>query len=952
MLVSQLLRNEISILSSNPTQYTPEPGDEPLPLELEVRIDAISARFSTSLRGSNPVSIEECLTEAEPGWRVRLLQELLIEELEYRSEKCHQLRLKDYVARFPNFVAQVEFAFRSIPTFIADRYQEVATVGIGGMGEVLIATDYELNRKVAVKKMRSHAAADAGARARFLREAHVTSKLEHPGIVPVYSLGNSVDGRPYYAMRYIHGRSLQDVIESCEAKRREPSFLRSHEFRSLLNHFVNVCQTVCYAHSQRIVHRDIKPANIMVGSYGETLLVDWGLSKVLSQAAVDDRPGGNPSTNSIEGWVPMDDPMSANNPLSLDGHVIGTPAYMSPEQRQGIQEDVGFPSDIYSLGATLYCILTGHPPVDLKLPTGEINSPPALSFPDGIPRALQAICAKSMAQPMDARYPSPLEIANDVQAWLLDQPVSVWNDSLSVRLRRWMVLHPKTMASIAAATVVGLMAISGLAYLSERHARAVQRDAQTIQEKSMALQEKSRALEEEKQGLEFVLHVLEESGLNKDSQGQSETLRGFLERAEQALTENQTLGNSQRAGVLFRLGATWWGLSDYEAARRQWRQMCELDAQNENVSDIDRIQARGTLALAEMQCGDLPKAIELATAALQDMQKIEAEDSPETLHLMHVLAGIHVKAGNLPEGIALNRKVLELRQKESSQPTLPIVMSQANLGRSIHDSGNFEEAIKFYEASLLGRRFLESKGQFPKGSFFGEFNLGVAHFDRGDVKSALPHLRNALGDFESFLAPNHPDVLSCRMALARCNLELGDRAAIDEMERILALSEQRTSKLSWPTCQIRSTLIISALEHGNRERAQELAEEAMKLAPSVDAPMIAASMSLAPTIVAIQCDDVTRASSFSKLCLDRFSRLNSNSWQKGLAQSLYGQALLKSNDTDRAIAYLEEGHAEMLRHKAEIFFGDRKRLEEATKALTTCRELMAVPTGSGSVLAK
>ena len=240
-------------------------------------------------------------------------------------------------------------------TSLGVRFRILRPHAQGGLGEVFVAEDGEVRREVALKQIQDQYADDPGSRGRFLQEAEITGGLEHPGIVPVYGLGTYADGRPFYAMRFIRGDSLQAALKRFHepaAGRRtrspapRPQRADARILRQLLGRFIDVCQAIAYAHSRGVLHRDLKPGNIMLGKYGETLVVDWGLAKPLG---VDEllRLRWNPMACS-RGAI-----THGSAPTAM-GSAMGTPAYMSPEQAAGRIDLLGPASDVFSLGATLY----------------------------------------------------------------------------------------------------------------------------------------------------------------------------------------------------------------------------------------------------------------------------------------------------------------------------------------------------------------------------------------------------------------------------------------------------------------------------------------------------------------------------------------------------------------------------------------------------------------------
>jgi serine/threonine protein kinase/tetratricopeptide (TPR) repeat protein len=342
------------------------------------------------------------------------------------------------------------------------RYQKLRHHAGGGLGDVYVATDNELHREVALKEIKEKFAYHSGSRVRFILEAEITGGLEHPGIVPVYGLGTHADGRPYYAMRFIRGDNLKVAIERFHAadKPGRNASERSLAFRQLLRRYVDVCNAVAYAHSRGVVHRDLKPANVMLGKFGETLVVDWGLAK----AGTKDQ--NSASTNGADGERTLRPASGSSVEETSEGMLIGTPPFMSPEQAEGRVLELSHASDIYSLGSTLYALLTGRIPYDGSTKEDVIKNvrrgeflPPQQVKP-GTPPALDAICRKAMSfQPQD-RYAGVLALAADVDHWLADEPVAAYSEPWTARASRWARRHRSAVAGIAAFLVCAVIALA------------------------------------------------------------------------------------------------------------------------------------------------------------------------------------------------------------------------------------------------------------------------------------------------------------------------------------------------------------------------------------------------------------------------------------------------------------------------------------------------------------
>lgn len=299
----------------------------------------------------------------------------------------------------------------ALPDLTGTRYELLQKLGSGGMATVFLVRDRELDREIALKIL--DLPDEAGQLAdRMMREARVIARLEHPGIVPIHDVGLLPDGRVFYTMKYVRGKTLLDLAGDSPLRER-------------LRIFQKVCEAVAFAHARGVIHRDLKPENIMLGEFGEVLVMDWGLARAAARTGGESHQaaGSPPKTGAAEEAAAA---AGAGASLTDHGTVLGTPHYMSPEQAAGETGKVDQRSDVYALGCILRFLISGEE----KQPPGQ-DAPRVAAHPAGVPRALRAVCAKASAAEPDHRYPNALELAQDVSRFLDGQPVTAYRENFA-----------------------------------------------------------------------------------------------------------------------------------------------------------------------------------------------------------------------------------------------------------------------------------------------------------------------------------------------------------------------------------------------------------------------------------------------------------------------------------------------------------------------------------------
>lgn len=572
------------------------------------------------------------------------------------------------------------------------RYQLVSNFARGGLGAIWLAQDTRLRREVAFKELLPAALKNRNALERFLEEAQITGQLEHPGIVPIYDIGYQQNGTPFYAMKLVRGDTMEKAIDAYHQLPAD-SPEKTLTFRKLLNCFIAVCNALAFAHDRGVLHRDLKPLNVMLGAFGETLVLDWGLAKVLDVPATDEanpittstaelgseatvitsqttdgksqtlasQAGASQAGASIGGKTQQNqsgtfgvtkrvvtDVRTAGS-QTMAGSVMGTPAYMPPEQAAGKLEELDPQSDIYSLGGILYKLLTGQQPIargnirEILQRVKDNEIIPPRQHIATIPRPLEAITLKAMAKEKAERYASALDLAKDVEAWMADEPVSCFEDPWKVKVRRWMQKHPRTVAGSSATVALLLVVWIGSAWMTSAQRARIREQAQvSLQTAETAASQNDysaareaineaigrtgddAALDDLRSALENRLALIESQRLDqlrrtvetKLTIARSQVRDGSYELARATLTELSGLLKDEK-NLPEETGAVTRELAGVEAAIGQQTEIAGTAAKFEQfLTELDQARARGALSDPESIHDDAPAALAHAQQAL------------------------------------------------------------------------------------------------------------------------------------------------------------------------------------------------------------------------------------------------------------------------------------------------------------------------------------------------
>jgi serine/threonine protein kinase len=665
-------------------------------------------------------------------------------------------------------------------TLIADRYELTEELAKGGMGIIYRAIDKRFSRDVAVKLVREEFAAQPAIKRRFVEEARITGQLQHPAIPAVHDLGERPDGTPYLVMKLIKGETLQALLADL---RGTPGSGSTATLGMLIGIFEKVCEAIGYAHSRGVIHRDLKPVNIMVGAFGEVQVMDWGLAKLVSRDARRSADSAQADSAAPPATTFQDPRADSDGSATQPGAVLGTPAYMPPEQAAGVGEEVDVQSDVFGLGAILCQILTGKPPhvgtrpeaIRFQAARGDLSEAHARldacgAGPDLIALAKRCLAPKKAERPKDGSEVAAAVALIRSQAEQRARQAEKDQAEALVRIHE-LRKRRKLWLGLAATLLAGLLASSGLAWWANQ-VRSQEAEARQLAQENEGIARTNEAISKavhqflESRIFEAAQPEGQEGGLGSEVK-LKEALRAALPYLESDFKDQPLI----EAHLRNTLGISFLRLGELPVAEAQWRRARELFAAHRGADHPDTLRAMHNLAHACADQGRHTEALELRKQTAALMKRRLGPDHPDTLTALHNLSASYGDLGQHDQALQLCQESFELIKGKHGPDHPETISAMNNLATCYLNLGRPAEAEPLHQRVVDFRS--RTLGADHPDTLGALHNLALANVAANKLTRGVRLFEQVLAARTKKLGADHPDTLMTLHNLARAYQDAG-----------------------------------------------------------------------------------------------------------------------------------------------------------------------------------